>query len=297
MTYVRPRDCFQPTMTRKPRRTMSRRYILARYAVDGPVLPLVQKSLPAAEQFRRELMGRYRRIRERNEPSAAEQGGGFRFRSEVFSGKDEEGRKLQDSHKHAYYLPSDEDADGRIDHMTVVAEMGFGRDELRTLDSLRQLHLGDGDPLNLLLIALDDKLDGNGPLFAASKWWISATPFVSTRHPKRRGVKRDPPHLLGEANRDAFLQAVLGEEIERLRDRRPEIPRPSEVEPILEHRIGVRQLRPIQFSRFRQKRGDDGGQRPAGAFRLVFPTPVAGPISLGHSSHFGLGLFVPDQDR
>ena len=28
-------------------------------------------------------------------------------------------------------------------------------------------------------------------------------------------------------------------------------------------------------------------------FRLTFPTPVSGPIALGHSSHFGLGLFVP----
>lgn len=28
-------------------------------------------------------------------------------------------------------------------------------------------------------------------------------------------------------------------------------------------------------------------------FRLTFPEPVPGPIALGHSSHFGLGLFTP----
>lgn len=28
-------------------------------------------------------------------------------------------------------------------------------------------------------------------------------------------------------------------------------------------------------------------------FRLTFPEPACGPIALGHSSHFGLGLFVP----
>jgi CRISPR-associated protein Csb2 len=28
-------------------------------------------------------------------------------------------------------------------------------------------------------------------------------------------------------------------------------------------------------------------------FQLTFPEPVSGPIALGHSSHFGLGLFVP----
>lgn len=45
--------------------------------------------------------------------------------------------------------------------------------------------------------------------------------------------------------------------------------------------------------RFRRKAGDDGGRRPAGAFRIVFPELVRGPICLGHSAHFGLGLFVP----
>ena len=34
------------------------------------------------------------------------------------------------------------------------------------------------------------------------------------------------------------------------------------------------------------------------ALRLTFPEPISGPLCLGHSSHFGLGLFaaVP-QDR
>ena len=53
--------------------------------------------------------------------------------------------------------------------------------------------------------------------------------------------------------------------------------------------------RPIQFRRFRQKLNDDGGRRPAGAFRLTFEAPINGPIALGHSCHFGLGLFVPAQ--
>jgi CRISPR-associated protein Csb2 len=33
--------------------------------------------------------------------------------------------------------------------------------------------------------------------------------------------------------------------------------------------------------------------RPGYRFRIVFPEPVLGPICLGHSAHFGLGLFVP----
>lgn len=36
----------------------------------------------------------------------------------------------------------------------------------------------------------------------------------------------------------------------------------------------------------------DGGRRLAGAFRLRFCYPMHGPIALGRSSHFGLGLFA-----
>ena len=43
-----------------------------------------------------------------------------------------------------------------------------------------------------------------------------------------------------------------------------------------------------------RKPGDDGACRPRGLFRLRFPKPVAGPIALGHSCHFGLGLFLPE---
>jgi CRISPR-associated protein Csb2 len=33
--------------------------------------------------------------------------------------------------------------------------------------------------------------------------------------------------------------------------------------------------------------------RPGYRFRIVFSQPVPGPICLGHSAHFGLGLFGP----
>jgi CRISPR-associated protein Csb2 len=53
-------------------------------------------------------------------------------------------------------------------------------------------------------------------------------------------------------------------------------------------------LSPIQFKRFRRKAGDDGGRRTAGAFKLTFRETITGPLCLGWSSHFGMGLFVPE---
>jgi CRISPR-associated protein Csb2 len=85
---------------------------------------------------------------------------------------------------------------------------------------------------------------------------------------------------------------VLRQEIDRLRARRPDLPMVELIEP-MEFLGGRRQLRPIQFQRFRRKPGDDGGRRPSGAFRIVFAAAARGPICLGHSSHFGMGLFLP----
>jgi len=174
--------------------------------------------------------------------------------------------------------------------------MGFGQGEIRALDRMRQLKREEGDPVNLVLLALGQReAISAGALFGPAKVWVSATPFLATRYPKARGTKKDPRELLGPDAQPAFALKNLKEEIERLRARRSDIPLPASVEPLNhEHLCGAQRLRPIQFKRFRQKRGDDGGRRAAGAFRIVFSEPVRGPICLGHSSHFGLGLFVAE---
>ncbi|MGI8782654.1 MAG: type I-G CRISPR-associated protein Csb2 [Acidobacteriota bacterium] len=300
VTYARPADCLKI----EPRMISTRptpQVTVARYAIDGPVLPLVQETLPLAEKMRAALMGTYRRIMQheiygRNIPENAQ-----RSVSPVFSGKDEVRRPLL-GHGHAFYLPTDEDADGRLDHITVVAETGFGPHEIKALDRLRRLRFGDGEALNLLLVGLGRVSDFRALPLRESAVWISATPFLVTRHAKKNGVKRDRPEALGPQNERAFVELVLREELSRLRERRPEIPEPVSIEPLIDTqgtfripiRDSARTIRPIQFKRFRQKRGDDGGRRPAGALRITFSRAVRGPICLGHSSHFGLGLFVPE---
>ena len=42
--------------------------------------------------------------------------------------------------------------------------------------------------------------------------------------------------------------------------------------------------------------GKDRQRGPFVSFRLKFSQPVPSPLSLGHSSHFGLGLFVPEME-
>jgi CRISPR-associated protein Csb2 len=264
---------------------------IARYSLDGPVLPLVTATLPLAEDARRALMSRYRQLKEferygQNVPADAE-----RFASPVLSGKDAQGAPARGDHEHAFYLPTDEDGDGRLDHLTVFAHGGFPRDEVRALDALRFLKCGDLE-LSLLLVGLGQQGEfRHAPILGVSSKWASATPFLVTRHLKRRGQKRDPREFFEKPDgRVAFVKQVLREELAR-RGLGGDV---VEIETI-GSTGGERRLRPVEFCLRRRKPGDDGQSRPRGLFRLQFPAPVSGPLALGHSCHFGLGLFLPEK--
>jgi CRISPR-associated protein Csb2 len=265
---------------------------VARFLLDGPVLPLVTDTLRVAEAFRNALMSQFRRWCQRH-PALAEP---FRrtdqpdqFASPTLSGKDSSGA-LRKDHRHAFYLPT-ADAGGQwLTHVTVTASEGFGPGEVAAFNGVRTLKLADDSAeLRVQLVGLGDPQDFRISLLDEATVWLSATPFVTTRYPKLRGTKRDRPESYASP-RD-FVRHLLQEELRR----RPELP------PVLaiqgEEYMGGPRLRVLQFQRFRNKRGDDGGRRPAGAFRITFASAVRGPLCLGHSCHFGLGLFVPGNDQ
>lgn len=296
VTYARPSDCFRVSPIRQTLKRERPHPQVARFALDSTVLPLATDTLPVAEAVRRNLMGLFGRINPAPD--------GAKGRSAVFSGKDEEGQ-VSKGHGHAYFLPTDEDRDGRLDHLTVVSDEGFGTGELRALDRLLKIKTAEreasGHILRVVLLGLG-RLDDYraGPVGRATVW-ESATPFIVTRHLKKRGQKRDDPGLWND--REGFIATVLREELARLIQRRRDLAgilaTSVGIEPMHEggaFRCGARGWRPIEFRRFRQKRSDDGGRRMAGTFRLVFPGAVRGPIALGHSAHYGMGLFHPTTD-
>ncbi|MGH7719848.1 MAG: type I-G CRISPR-associated protein Csb2 [Gemmatimonadaceae bacterium] len=296
VSYARRSHCFKIEPHRPAHPSARLKMQVARFALDSAVLPLVTDTLPVAETARWALMSHYGRLVPGPEP------GGFRGRSPTFSGKDSDSRPLI-GHRHAYYLPTDEDDDGRLDHLTVVALDGFTSNEVRAIGQLRELRGRERDeasyPLHVVLLGLGRLTEYQPIPLRASTVWISATPFIVTRHLKKRGLKRDSPDLWNDSPR--FITAVLREELARWLAYRPDLDditaEATVISPLLDEqgvfRLVSRLFRPIQFRRFRQKQGDDGGRRPAGAFRLTFPQPVTGPICLGHSAHFGMGLFVP----
>ena len=344
VTYTRPRDCFDVAGCTSRRRGIragegcESPVHVARFALDSSVLPRVTGTLIVAEAARGALMCLCGRITETN---------GVKGRSPIFSGKDERGTPLA-GHRHAYYLPTDEDGDGRLDHLTVCAAAGFGPDEVRAFEQLRQItwrgqrgETPDGanrHPLRVLLLgtfpvgrAMPENREPHSPV-GCSRVWLSATPYLVTRHPKARGPHK--VNLGNLADRDDFL---LDDLFTQLRSARPNLLAnafdPDQIKrmaddrgryivvlrkdgtPVVEIRpltddygryvigernshegcpCGSRVLWPLQFHRDRNKRTDDGGRRLTGAFRITFRDPVRGPIAFGHSSHFGMGLFLPD---
>jgi CRISPR-associated protein Csb2 len=292
--YLRRADALSARATPPSVKSTTTGPTVARFVLDGPVLPLVTETIAVAEAFRSALLGRFSGVvRKRlGLPSEATPETQPQLRSPTLSGKDE-GGMIIGSQNHAYYLPTDEDDDGRIDHVTVYAAASFTADEIAALNGLRQIKRDEGE-WRLQLVGLGKPGDFRSRLFDRSRVWTSATPFVVSRHVKERGQKKDPPECRGIDGRPLFARLVLNEEVERWRQRQPHSATLSDVTVLDEIRTAEgRGTRSLAFRRARQKRSDDDGyRRPAAAFRLVFEEPVTGPICLGHAAHFGLGLFV-----
>ncbi len=309
VTYARPADCFAP---RPAPRLVSpgdakTGFIVARFVLDVAEgrrpLPLVTETLPFAEEVRRQLGREYRRVIRSRHQGAEILQDDPRWFSPILHGKDEDGNPAR-SHDHAFYLPTDEDGDGRIDHVTIYAAGQFSRDDVSALDRLRSLSFGkegEGEEdrtgtsrrhttHRLLLVGLDRDKPAGPSVFGRAEVWESATPYIAFRHLKARGKKRDDRAFIPREAMPAFLTHVLHEDWEQRADR-ANLPKP-EIEYISDPLMALGwRYRSLQFRRARKRPGDDGYRRAFGAFRLTFPCAVAGPISLGYACHFGMGLF------
>lgn len=276
--YVRRDDCFTAFMNRPmsaPRHTS--RPTVVRFALAGKVLPMAFDSLRWGDLARKCALAQFGR-----------QNGGAK--SPILSGKDPTGKPLKD-HLHAFYLPSDEDGDGKLDHLTIWVPGGLDDRSYQAVVSIKTLNPGRGqEPVTLVYQAHGDAPDFEdvSPLFRQSKHWRSLTPYVLTQHIKFRGPRN-------EQGQKRMVNGPLDQIAREVqwrcpghRLKQPRLRSPNEAIALLGDRH--QGFRPVEFFRYRQ-RGSNGG----GAFNfcLEFQEPINGPLALGFSCHFGLGLFVP----
>lgn len=231
------------------------------------MLPLVTEALPVAEMVRFAVSSR------RADESY----------SLALAGKTEgEGVPLKGDHAHAHFWATDEDADGRLDHLTVYAPRGFDADDLDALGRVRLVkrHYKNLPDVRLVLLGLGGRDDfAHVPLFRAAKRWRSVTPFSLPRFANRGGGK--PPRHLPEAQLRRELR-VRG------------LPEPVSVRPLGGYQTGGRrEVRWLEFQTQRLKGRQGYG---LAGLELAFAEETAGPLALGFGCHFGLGLFEPVLD-
>lgn len=256
--YQLPSRALTPRRRFRPRPELARtRYM--RFAFEGAVRPAITAALPIAQLVRRAAL---RLVKDDEREAVA-----------LLRGKGEDDAPLV-GHRHCHYLLTDEDGDGRIDHLTIWCAAGLPSSAVEALDIRRLRGRTMDRPVDLVLLdsrePTADLVPPGGPCGSALRW-RSHTPFIPPRHAKRRHgrvVEGPEDQLRQELERRALPQPVEIRRVSTVAGRHPGA---------FERRRDLRQRSTL----------------PVVAFELRFADPVRGPIALGANSHFGLGLFLP----
>jgi len=281
--YWRNSDCLQVAVPPQPKHVRSEPVHFVLLAMTTPsgnraALPPCERALPQAERFHRQLV--------------AAAANGRRIPCPEITGRGPHGEPLQSQHDHSHVLPLDLDNDGRLDHIAVYAKRGLGEIAQRAIRRVKRTWakggVGDiqlavvglwreesGAPLHRTLQLFTGNLFDNlerlfGPPGGAVVW-KSATPFVPPRFLKKRGKNS----LLGQVNAELKARSL------------------PEADQVIIDPDQTRLLR--HFVRRRSRTALAPPVDVGFGLRLVFKEPIAGPLSLGYASHFGLGLFVAEQ--
>lgn len=238
---------------------------LIRYRLQGAHLP-VTLTLRLGEGTRRAAMSWFGRLN-------------GRALSETLSGRNKDGNPDPIHHRHAHYLPADEDGDGILDHLSIWAPGGFSREELAALSLLRHVKVEENQPIwveTIFFAALDSPFAAGHPhLFGPSLMWESMTPFIPGRYAKIRG-SGDQRKMVETAEDQIHRELSLRG-----------FPAPLAIE-----RYGPENGPSWTTFVWMRKTGRKPAG-PPGGWRITFPVPVTGPMALGYGCHFGLGQFRP----
>jgi CRISPR-associated protein Csb2 len=259
---------------------------IVQFAVGGRVFPPASKWVKVVERFR----GRVLRI-------AAQQLTGdmkatyrdlppdYRDRLSLLCGKDGQGRPLR-KHEHAYFCfwP---DNYGLPTRLVCWRSTPFTADEMEALLAASEhpysWEYGTPDWV-VRMVPLPFETPSPPGFFDKSDTWVSVTPFVPPGNRRRfRSNGRERP----------------GERPERLVGKllcKCGYPAPDRVE-ILDGSqrsewVLIHSTRKERIARLREA---STSTMPGYRLKISFASAVKGPLALGHSAHFGLGLFAPQE--
>lgn len=192
------------------------------------------------------------------------------------------------NHQHAHWvpLPSGPDAGADVEGLLVWAPGGIRPEEVAKIIETRWLsgRLGGGDgtegyelkgfPKTTLLLQSVGSVQQVAPeLCGPSRTWVSLTPYLPVRHYKR--------------SRGTYEQ-FLAEDVRR------ELAYRNKTTEVEVARVPERDRWAMAFRRYRLGERLARDARVGYGLRLTFAAPQEGPLMLGQLSHFGFGVFVPE---
>ncbi len=279
LAYARPERAFAiAAAPRRPPAAEKMPPTVARFAIASAVLPLITAAVSVGDRVHQSLVSR--------------------SVQSVFTGCDEAGAPLREQHRHAAMLSECVLPEDRIRFLTVHAPGGFDADARCALAGLNRVWGHGGHDLQLVLLGFGQPADfaghnteaGQSRILGEGTEWVSLTPFVPTRHGKRRRT--------GEPKLDEHGDQIGGPRHDLRRLLRLLGPA---YEPLsIENEDHPPTRRPLRWLQFQRRRANGDGARGGDfgfGFRVRFAAPVQGPLAVGYGAHFGLGLFVPADAR
>jgi CRISPR-associated protein Csb2 len=192
-------------------------------------------------------------------------------------------------HEHAHWIPIADDSERGASVLALVVWVpgGLKPEEVATVVTLREVsgRRGgrDGDegyevrgfpPVELLFQAAGPIEQVAPELCRPARRWRSHSPYLPVRHRKRESL-------------DEYVAADVATEL-GYRDR------PLAVVTRADPAAGLPDRWAREFRRYRLTERMNKS-RPGLGLRLEFAEEVAGPLLVGQLSHFGYGIFVPDE--
>ncbi len=260
VAYSRPPDLLRPMARPNRSRRTAEPVTTLRFALYGRPLPRIEDAVRMGELLRVAAMSRAKKYC--GETSVPAVISGHRM-------------PAGNRHQHAFWLPEDADGDGRIDHFLVHVPGKIEGQGRRAVESLNRLWNREGQEWRIVFEnsgTAEELAECGSPLLGESSTFETVIPYLMPWHAKSKfGV----------------------EEQIRRECRERGLPEPERIEWLQDIDVAGKKRRPVDFHRFRSKRGLTQPDTQGCFVRLKFPAPLRGPLALGFGCHFGLGLFHP----
>jgi CRISPR-associated protein Csb2 len=249
---------------------------LIQFAIGSKVAPRYEDTVLITERFRNRVLGCFTKILTGNPKTKwSDASDEVREQALLLSGRNPDGTPAK-GHRHAsFVLCGTPDEPSRL---CLWRSEPFNDTEQRAILGAASTPLPlnyKNDPWTLNLVPLDNLVSAPPGLDEKTphREWKSLTPFVPPRHVYGRSGKEKP----GCSIREQLEQELAS----RGFDVRALVASTEETGWVKVHRQKSAQ------------NGRTNNDKLGSTLKLTFREPVSGPISIGASSHFGLGLFVP----